>query len=1652
LRHPSLQNGGNLQSTLIDVLSSCPDDPRSQVVSQITSTIPCLVDFPVRDDIYIEPTFIVKLSTSQDSTLSSSELATKITTSLNSNKIWLLSSGPGMGKTLATRKMAETLEAHLRDKYLVIRVKPISIDPDDDLEDAIFDQIKNKMTSDEFKRFYDEENIFLIIDSLDELVDDTEKEGIFEFIKSAADLGLNMWIASRPEESNSLTKILQPQQVTRLALKRFKWRERIQLLQGMLQLSAEDCKALLERFQRETKNELTTNPMHLQMLAKTRRFDLTNGNISTLYWNYFHYMAETALTRIEGKSKSHKSFSSFVDARILLLMKAALKKKFPHLSKSIVLGEKAMDELQNVGVVEARGTDCYSFNHQTYVEFLISLSFLIFKDNEMKSNKIEKDLFNEVLLSDNCRQERQFIESFLQQTNLPVCVLKLDLQKLKDNMEKLVENICSEGLFNIFNRIVPPFESICSKTTFGKINYRFLFKACQTNEKLALRLLEEFGGSIQEMLLFNSIAGVDLLLEVIKNNHVYLMRSLIHAGVNFTNPDGSNKSHSIMNTEPLCLAVCSGHVDCTIALLDYFEASDLPELKAVASPFNRILLRTLASFNQTMKDMNDEITDFTDEYKHFLYGMKNEILKTIVEEGSPLRTLMLTFNHLETMVTQGLDVKVTTKDGLTALHIAAEEGADEVTMNFLINKGVDMHAITNKGNTAYMLAAIGPLPIRAMMALKEKSNSETKNFEGKTLLHLAADKGNNTFNNCLAHPIHLKMVNEQDLQGKTVFHYAAQKGYANCVDRLIVVKADPNALDNNMQSPLHIALESGHVEMAKKILCLKNVIVGRSDTNGNTELHIACQRGMTEIVELLLSTTSSISTKNKIGMTPFLTAVQNGFLDIVQVFFCRNSSIFLETDSNGLSAHTIATNSNKIHLASIIQEKMGLNPEKQSKAVVSVMPSASVSFDTGHVSDSNTDIMIKDAIISNNMEYLKQQLNSAGTDLNAIVLKSINLAVKEINPTCLTYLFDNFSEICQEELTGKPILSAAVNSGCVENVQTLLSAKVDVNLIDDAGYSPLIRALQLENTKILEVILNYPGVDFKTVSKGEGFSAAHFAISKNNLRGLQILLEKGVPLNIKDSRGQFPIHHACIAGKYDAVQLIIQHEHKNADLPDSFGATPLIAAAAHGNFDICKYLYEQGAEINTAGSDKKTPLFVAIEKNHWDVAMYLMKNAADCSIKPFGAEDAIFQIMSHGPKELLKLILEKYPAALHKVHEGIRPIHKAAQIGANILEILLDADANPRDLDTSGRSALHHAVRAQKIQCVEMLLQELDVEQIIEQDSKGLTPIDYAVKNNNLKIFQSLFNKEGVDPNLKNKVGLTMFHVAVLANHTELAEYMIKSGKCNIHETYDGIENAIHMAAQVNNLLLVKLLVEAGVNYKLCCSRGRTPLFVAVNHNHAQILKYLISLCGLDPHMICDKVPILAIALKRKSPYVVKILLNHNVDVNFITGSGTVLFTALNNKDYVNTKQILECPRFTNVNYLHPASGLSALHYTAKENQPDLVQLLLDKGAKPNQKGLKVNTALHFAVTENALECVVKLAKVTNLDIGNFEGQTPLHIAVNNSNVEITKILCDAGAYHDICDNRKQSPMDLAISKNAINIINVLTTCGKTRRSVEPST
>ncbi|KAI2808806.1 Ankyrin repeat [Blomia tropicalis] len=119
----------------------------------------------------------------------------------------------------------------------------------------------------------------------------------------------------------------------------------------------------------------------------------------------------------------------------------------------------------------------------------------------------------------------------------------------------------------------------------------------------------------------------------------------------------------------------------------------------------------------------------------------------------------------------------------------------------------------------------------------------------------------------------------------TCLHYASLNGHKDIVNLLLEHGANPNIVDHNGSSPLHLASWTGDYEVVNMLITTVNqkADINLKNKDNETALHSACQYGHTPVVSLLLSKGADPFIRNIRSETALDLSAQYGRLDTIEL-------------------------------------------------------------------------------------------------------------------------------------------------------------------------------------------------------------------------------------------------------------------------------------------------------------------------------------------------------------------------------------------------------------------------------------------------------------------------------------------------------------------------------------------------------------------------------------------------------------------------------------------------------------------------------------------------------------------------------------------------------------------------------------------------
>jgi uncharacterized protein len=140
-------------------------------------------------------------------------------------------------------------------------------------------------------------------------------------------------------------------------------------------------------------------------------------------------------------------------------------------------------------------------------------------------------------------------------------------------------------------------------------------------------------------------------------------------------------------------------------------------------------------------------------------------------------------------------------------------------------------------------------------------------------------------------------------------------------------------------------------------------------------------------------------------------------------------------------------------------------------------------------------------------------------------------------------------------------------------VYTLMLRGFDPNTLNADKQHGLFLALRAESVKVAKVLIQTLQVDVNMLNQA-GESPLMMAVFRGNMELVKALLDRDADVN---KTGWTPLHYAATAGSLPLIALLLEkHAYIDAESPN--GTTPLMMAAQYGNPAAVKVLLDEGAD------------------------------------------------------------------------------------------------------------------------------------------------------------------------------------------------------------------------------------------------------------------------------------------------------------------------------------------------------------------------------------------------------------------------------------------------------------------------------------------
>ena len=439
------------------------------------------------------------------------------------------------------------------------------------------------------------------------------------------------------------------------------------------------------------------------------------------------------------------------------------------------------------------------------------------------------------------------------------------------------------------------------------------------------------------------------------------------------------------------------------------------------------------------------------------------------------------------------------------------------------------------------------------------------------------------------------------------------------------------------------------------------------------------------------------------------------------------------------------------------------------------------------------------------------------------------------------------------------------------------------------------------------------------------------AAKQGDRNAVQSLLNGPAKQDVAGAEGRAALTWAITRNDAEMADILLR-AGADAKAVNEYGASALYAAAANSDPTITKKLLAAGADPNAALNSGETPLMLAARDGRVATVHALLEGGANPNAKEKnGAQTALMWAIANRHSAVTKELVQ-YKADVNAVSKGgSTALMFAARGDTESARTLLDAGADPNlKIPDWGGTALIIASTMGQADIVEALLNKgADVNY---RDNNSFTALHAAVRD----------SEYGEDQAQRVRALAT---AKVLLAHGADVNARLHQEKPTVRALNElQFEGAtpIFLAAEVNNLEVIKVLVAAGGDPNIPTAYGTTALMVAAG-------------AGTDVQRARS------IEERGMAVETARYLLDHGADVNAVG-----------------------------------EFGWTPLHNAAYQGLTDVIELLIDRGAKTETKDKLGQTPLSISLAILTKEAGAKRLQIPRRYRGEVaqvllkKGATPL--------------------------------------------------------------
>ena len=602
-----------------------------------------------------------------------------------------------------------------------------------------------------------------------------------------------------------------------------------------------------------------------------------------------------------------------------------------------------------------------------------------------------------------------------------------------------------------------------------------------------------------------------------------------------------------------------------------------------------------------------------------------------------------------------------------------------------------------------------------------------------------------------------------------------------------------------------------------------------------SDLHVAAAFGLDWLVEELLQQGASVDARTSHAQTPLHWAAAGGHTDVVKSLLERGANPYVRDQWKWDAIGLAATAGHEPATRLLLQGAFLPDMQSVIRGVAG----------KGHLGVLRLILeSLKDTTKKKKATYVGTALNEASFSGREACIR---LLLEEVEVSEMSELQSHLDlALCQSLRIGNSVIT-----------QLLLDHGADLtgglHIAAEQCYIAGVRHL-LDRGANIEAV------------NSEGDRPIHLSIRSLSRPGklktmLELLLERGVDVNVYGSKKESPLVTVAKQGRVTLVQQLLDNGADILAKDGKFNRSATEWGVLGGHLHVVQLLlrYQRPAETNEG--------LLALTRLYREMTLYKDLQSLRASRDEVKSKSETREEDSNDfrtiPTEFINRMLSGINTLRPEDLKRLLLLHYPARNGDEIVfRAFIDMGADVEAWDKEGETALHTAAAWGHTNIMRLLLDHGAMVDPQEEGNPRPTPLSVAISNSDHDSVQLLIEK-GPDMDRDSEIhGPPLMKAIFWAYNEKMVRLLLESGADpNMETAFGHGGNALHRAVSREmggifiNSKIIRLLIAKGANLEAKDHDGRTPLLVAVRKACVDMVTFLLEL-GADPNSVdVDTIP-----------------------------------------------------------------------------------------------------------------------------------------------------------------------------------------------------